>query len=78
MAARIEREIKLRFPNAAEARAAVLAAGATPLRDRRLQNDCLLDTADDDAARPAIGTARPHGIGQEPAHLQGSAAARRR
>ena len=33
-------------PSAAEARAAVLATGATPLRDRRLQNDCLLDTAD--------------------------------
>jgi adenylate cyclase class 2 len=46
MAVPIEREIKLRFPSAVEARAAVLAIGATPLRDRRLQNDCLLDTAD--------------------------------
>ena len=46
MAVPIEREIKLRFGNALEARAAVLAIGATPIRDRRLQNDCLLDTAD--------------------------------
>lgn len=46
MAATVEREIKLRFPSAAEARAAVVALGATPLRDRRLQNDCLLDTTD--------------------------------
>lgn len=44
---RIEREIKLQFAEPAEARAAVLAAGATPLRGRRLQEDCLLDTADE-------------------------------
>ncbi len=43
----LEREIKLRFPTVAEARAAILAAGATPLRGRRLQEDSLLDTADD-------------------------------
>jgi adenylate cyclase class 2 len=43
----IEREIKLRFDDPDSARAAVLAAGATPLRSRRLQEDCLLDTADD-------------------------------
>ena len=47
MAATLEREIKLRFDSAEAARAAVLAAGATPLRARRLQEDCLLDTADD-------------------------------
>jgi adenylate cyclase class 2 len=47
MAAIMEREIKLVFRNAAEAKAAILAAGATPLRGRRLQEDCLLDTADD-------------------------------
>jgi adenylate cyclase class 2 len=29
------------------ARAAVLRAGATPVRSRRLQEDCLLDTADE-------------------------------
>ena len=47
MAATLEREIKLRFDSAGAARAAVLAAGATPVRARRLQEDCLLDTADD-------------------------------
>jgi adenylate cyclase class 2 len=43
----LEREVKLRFSTAEEARAAVLATGATPLRGRRLQEDCLLDTADE-------------------------------
>lgn len=43
----VEREIKLRFSSPEEARTAVLAAGATPLRGRRLQEDCLLDTADE-------------------------------
>jgi adenylate cyclase class 2 len=47
MAAIMEREIKLLFRDAAEAKAAILAAGATPLRGRRLQEDCLLDTPDD-------------------------------
>ena len=47
MAAILEREIKLRFAGPEEARAAVLATGATPLRGRRLQEDCLLDTADE-------------------------------
>ena len=47
MAAILEREIKLRFPNPDEARLAVLATGATPLRGRRLQEDCLLDTPDE-------------------------------
>ena len=46
MAATLEREIKLRFSSPEDARAAVLAAGATPLRGRRLQDDCLLDTPD--------------------------------
>jgi adenylate cyclase class 2 len=46
MADSIEREIKLRFSSAAEARAAVVAVGAMPVRARRLQSDCLLDTAD--------------------------------
>ncbi|MBM3778346.1 MAG: class IV adenylate cyclase [Acidimicrobiia bacterium] len=41
-----EREIKLRFDSPEEARSAIIAAGATPLRARRLQEDCLLDTAD--------------------------------
>jgi len=43
----LEREIKLRFEDAAEAREAVLRAGATPLRARRLQEDALLDTDDE-------------------------------
>jgi adenylate cyclase class 2 len=47
MTAILEREIKLRFESADEARAAVLATGATLVRGRRLQEDCLLDTADE-------------------------------
>jgi adenylate cyclase class 2 len=47
MTATLEREIKLRFEDAATARAAILRAGATPVRGRRLQEDCLLDTEDD-------------------------------
>lgn len=47
METNLEREVKLRFGNPAEAREAILAAGATPLRGRRLQEDCLLDTADE-------------------------------
>jgi adenylate cyclase class 2 len=47
MAVTLEREVKLRFDSAAEARTAVLASGATPVRGRRLQEDCLLDTADE-------------------------------
>jgi adenylate cyclase class 2 len=44
--AAFEREIKLRFDSAESAREAILAAGGTPLRGRRLQEDCLLDTPD--------------------------------
>jgi adenylate cyclase class 2 len=51
MAAILEREIKLGFRHAEEAREAILAAGATPLRARRLQEDCLLDTPDDQLRR---------------------------
>ena len=40
----LEREIKLRFESPEAARAAVAAAGATPLRPRRLQSDVLFDT----------------------------------
>jgi adenylate cyclase, class 2 len=43
----LEREIKLRFSSAAEAREAIALAGATVVRGRRLQEDCLLDTADE-------------------------------
>ena len=47
----IEREVKLRFESPEHARAAILAAGATPLRSRRLQEDALLDTADGELRR---------------------------
>ncbi len=52
----LEREIKLRFESPEEARAAVLSIGATPVRGRRLQEDCLLDTADEQlrAARSVL------------------------
>ena len=45
----LEREIKLRFESADAARQRILApgVGATMLRGRRLQEDCLLDTHDD-------------------------------
>jgi adenylate cyclase class 2 len=43
----LEREIKLRFTSADEARANILALGATPLHGRRLQEDALLDTEDE-------------------------------
>jgi adenylate cyclase class 2 len=46
VASTLEREIKLRFDSPEAARAAVVAAGVAPLRGRRLQEDCLLDTAD--------------------------------
>jgi adenylate cyclase class 2 len=51
MAATLEREVKLRFDNPETARAAILAAGATPMRGRRLQEDCLLDTDDEELRR---------------------------
>ena len=43
MGHQVEREIKLPYDSPTEARRAVVEAGATPLRARRLQNDCLLD-----------------------------------
>ena len=46
MSATLEREIKLVFADPEEAREAVIESGATPLRGRRLQEDCLLDTPD--------------------------------
>lgn len=47
----LEREIKLRFNSVSEAREAVLAAGALPLYGRRLQEDALLDTEDEQLRR---------------------------
>jgi adenylate cyclase class 2 len=47
----LEREIKLRFASAEEAREAVEAAGCTPRLGRRLQSDALLDTDDEQLRR---------------------------
>jgi adenylate cyclase class 2 len=47
----LEREVKLRFDSPEQAREAILAAGATPLRCRRLQEDALLDTEDETLRR---------------------------
>jgi adenylate cyclase class 2 len=47
MASTLEREIKLRFPDVATARAAIVEAGATPMRGRRFREDCLLDSEDE-------------------------------
>jgi adenylate cyclase, class 2 len=47
----IEREIKLLFDSPSAAREAILAAGAAPLRCRRLQEDALFDTADESLRR---------------------------
>ena len=47
----LEREIKLPFNSAEEARAAILTTGATPLHGRRLQEDALLDTEDEELRR---------------------------
>jgi adenylate cyclase class 2 len=47
----LEREIKLRFDSAEEARAAIIACGATPMLGRRLQEDALLDTDDEQLRR---------------------------
>jgi adenylate cyclase, class 2 len=51
MSATLEQEVKLPFESAESARAAVLAIGATPLHGRRLQEDCLLDTTNEDLRR---------------------------
>ena len=47
----LEREVKLRFDSVEQAREAVLATGATPLHGRRLQEDSLLDTEDEQLRR---------------------------
>lgn len=52
-----EREIKLRFESAEEAREQILAIGATPLLGRRLQEDLLFDT-DDERLRRQRSTVR--------------------
>jgi adenylate cyclase class 2 len=47
----LEREIKLRFDSVEVARDAIVAAGATPLLGRRLQEDALLDDEDESLRR---------------------------
>ena len=47
----MEREIKLRYARRRTAREAILAAGATPFHGRRLQEDALLDTDDEQLRR---------------------------
>ena len=47
----LEREVKLRFDSAEDARKAILDAGATPLLGRRLQEDSLLDSDDEELRR---------------------------
>jgi adenylate cyclase class 2 len=47
----LEREIKLRFDTVESARDAIVRAGATPVPCRRLQEDSLLDTADEELRR---------------------------
>ena len=47
----LELEVKLRFSSADEARNAVIAIGATPLHGRRLQEDALLDTEEEELRR---------------------------
>jgi adenylate cyclase class 2 len=47
----LEREVKLHFSSVEEARAAVIAAGASPLRSRRLQEDAMFDTPDESLRR---------------------------
>src|SRR5436190_5221996 len=47
----IEREVKLRFDSVDAARAAVEAAGATPMLGRRLQEDALLDDEEETLRR---------------------------
>jgi adenylate cyclase class 2 len=47
----VEREIKLRFDSVEQAREAIEAAGASPLRCRRLQEDALLDDEEESLRR---------------------------
>jgi adenylate cyclase class 2 len=47
----VEREIKLPYGSAEEARAMIVAVGATPLHGRRLQEDAMLDTDDEQLRR---------------------------
>jgi adenylate cyclase class 2 len=61
----LEREVKLRFPTVDEAKQRILSSAleAMPLRQRRLQQDCLLDTPDNqlDQRRSALRVRRELG-----------------
>lgn len=61
MSSTYEREVKLAYPNAERARAAVSALGAAPLRPRRLQSDTLFDNAGALSARRAVLRVRRDG-----------------
>ena len=65
----LEREIKLRFSSVEGARDAVIATGATPLHGRRLQEDALLDTEDEQLRRQRLRASRPDGKREEPAYI---------
>jgi adenylate cyclase class 2 len=47
----LEREVKLLFRTSDEARAAIAAAGASPFRTRRFQDDALFDSTDESLRR---------------------------
>lgn len=47
----IEREVKIPFASPADARLAIISAGAAPLRCRRFQEDALFDTDDESLRR---------------------------
>lgn len=61
----LEREIKLAYGSAGEARAALIAAGAEPRVARRLQDDTLFDTRERQlyAQGTALRLRREHGRG---------------
>jgi adenylate cyclase, class 2 len=61
MSSTYEREIKLAYPDAERARAAVSVLGAAPLRPRRLQSDTLFDNAGALSARRAVLRVRRDG-----------------
>ena len=71
----LEREVKLRFDSPDEARAAILAAGATPLLGRRLQEDSLLDTEDEGINAADLGYDPSHRTVYVPTFFKNTVAA---
>ena len=59
-----EREIKLLVHNVPDARAAIIAAGAFPLKCRRLQEDALFDTEDEALRRRGCALRVRHDSGR--------------